>query len=76
VLASCYRRCLAVADALSVQSLAVPAIATGVYGFPLEEAAGIAVATIRDTPTTVRTVRLVAFDTETYAALTQALQSL
>src|SRR5512142_2466 len=39
VLASCYRRSLQVADQLGVRSIAFPAIATGVYGFPAEPAA-------------------------------------
>jgi O-acetyl-ADP-ribose deacetylase len=43
VLASCYRRSLAVADELGVTSIAFPAIATGVYGFPSDQAARIAV---------------------------------
>jgi len=38
VLASCYRRCLEVADQLDARSVAFPAIATGVYGFPAERA--------------------------------------
>ncbi|GAB7042737.1 MULTISPECIES: macro domain-containing protein [Catenuloplanes] len=62
VLASCYRRCLAVADTLGVRSLAVPAISTGVYGYPPAEAARIAVSTLRTTRTGVAVVRLVAFD--------------
>ena len=62
ILASCYRRSLQVADDLGVRSVAFPAIATGVYGFPPGQAAKIAVETIRSTPTTVQQVRLVAFD--------------
>jgi len=72
VLASCYRRWLAVADGLEIRSIAFPAIATGVYGFPPERAAEIAVSTLRSSPTQVDVARLVAFDDETfdlYAAL-------
>ncbi len=47
LLASCYRRCLAVADELGAASIAFPAISTGIYGYPRAAAAGIAVATIR-----------------------------
>ena len=72
VLASCYRASLAVADELGARSVAFPAIATGVYGYPLAEAARIAVDTIRATPTKVERVRLVAFDEPTYDALRQA----
>jgi O-acetyl-ADP-ribose deacetylase len=68
-LASCYRRSLEVADELSVRSIAFPAIATGIYGYPPEQAARIAVATLTSTPTRVERVRLVAFDHATYALL-------
>lgn len=62
VLASCYRRSLRIADDLDALTVAFPTIATGVYGFPAGQAARIAVATIRSTPTNVQQVRLVAFD--------------
>jgi O-acetyl-ADP-ribose deacetylase (regulator of RNase III) len=65
LLASCYRRCLEVADALGARRLAFPAISTGVYGYPSEQAATIAVDTLRSTPTSVELVRLVAFNEET-----------
>lgn len=74
ILASCYRRSLAVADDLHVRTLAFPAIATGVYGFPMKLAARIAVTTIRATPTTVQRVLLVAFDHSTHNLLTTALR--
>ncbi|WP_019870574.1 O-acetyl-ADP-ribose deacetylase [Salinispora oceanensis] len=73
VLASCYRRSLRVADELGARTVAFPAIATGVYGFPPEQAARIAVATIRSTPTTVQRVRLVAFDDDTRTYLQAAM---
>ncbi|MDP9796585.1 O-acetyl-ADP-ribose deacetylase (regulator of RNase III) [Catenuloplanes nepalensis] len=62
LLASCYRRCLEVADALGARSLAIPAISTGVYGYPAADAARIAVSTVRSVRTRVEVVRLVAFD--------------
>jgi O-acetyl-ADP-ribose deacetylase (regulator of RNase III) len=64
-LASCYRRALEVADRLGARSVAFPAISTGIYGFPRDRAARIAVATIQSAPTDVEEVRLVAFDSET-----------
>jgi O-acetyl-ADP-ribose deacetylase (regulator of RNase III) len=72
VLASCYRASLRVADELGVRSVAFPAIATGIYGYPVKAAARIAVRTIRATPTSVEKVLLVAFDEPTYDAFKQA----
>ena len=66
LLASCYRRSLEIADELGARSVAFPAISTGIYGYPSEEAAEIAVRTLRSTPTEVELVRLVAFDEKTY----------
>ncbi|HEX7160050.1 MAG TPA: O-acetyl-ADP-ribose deacetylase [Trebonia sp.] len=73
ILASCYRRSLQVADDLGARSLAFPAIATGIYGFPPDQAAKIAVETIRSTSTAVRQVRLVAFDQPARDVLEAAL---
>jgi O-acetyl-ADP-ribose deacetylase (regulator of RNase III) len=67
LLASCYRRALEVADELGARSVAFPAISTGIYGYPAEEAAQIAVTTLRSTPTQVDLARLVAFDDHTLA---------
>jgi O-acetyl-ADP-ribose deacetylase len=75
ILASCYRRSLQVADGLGARSVAFPAIATGIYGFPAEQAAQIAVATIRSTPAAVKQVRLVAFDEPTRDLLAAALNA-
>ena len=47
-LVSCYRRCLEVAQENGVRTIAFPAISTGVYGYPIEEATEIAVKTCRD----------------------------
>jgi O-acetyl-ADP-ribose deacetylase (regulator of RNase III) len=65
LLASCYRRALAVADELGARSVAFPAISTGAYGYPPRDAARIAVETLRGTPTQVELARLVAFDGRT-----------
>ena len=65
VLASCYRRSLEVADGLGARSVAFPAISTGVYGYPPDLAAEVAVTTLTATDTAVELVRLVAFDRST-----------
>src|SRR6185312_2068104 len=46
LLASCYRRAIALAQAHGLQSIAFPAISTGVYRFPATDAAGIAVTSV------------------------------
>lgn len=61
LLGSCYRRCLGVADELGATSIAFPAISTGVYGYPKDAAARIAVDTIRRSASQVRDVILTAF---------------
>jgi O-acetyl-ADP-ribose deacetylase len=65
-LASCYRRSLELADEVGARSIAFPAISTGAYGFPPDQAARIAVETLRSTVTSVRLARLVAFDHPTF----------
>lgn len=73
VLASCYRRSLEVADELSARSVAFPAISTGIFGYPAEEAARIAVTAVATTPTRVAVIRLVAFDRPSRDVLAAAL---
>jgi O-acetyl-ADP-ribose deacetylase len=46
LLASCYRQCLAIAAQNAIRSIAFPSISTGIYGYPIAEAAKIAVATV------------------------------
>jgi O-acetyl-ADP-ribose deacetylase len=65
LLASCYRRAVEAAADLGVTSMAFPAISTGVYGYPRQEAGRIAVDTLRGARSTVEEVRLVAFDPAT-----------
>jgi len=67
-LASCYRRCLALAVEKGAKSIAFPAISTGVYGFPSERAASIAHREVQAFLGTAPglDVRFVCFDRETY----------
>jgi len=60
-LASCYRRSLELADEYGLRSIAFPAISTGIYGYPLDQATEIAVRTVRDTVRTHPNVQLVRF---------------
>lgn len=66
LLANCYRNSLGLAEELRVESIAFPGISTGVYGYPKEEAASIAVEAIREyfsshPESRIKEVRLVAF---------------
>jgi O-acetyl-ADP-ribose deacetylase len=65
LLGSCYRRSLEVAGELGARSVAFPAISTGVYGYPADEAARVAVTTVRRAGAELDVVLLVAFDTPT-----------
>lgn len=56
ILASCYRESLRVADELGAASVAFPAVSAGVYGWPMADAARIAVGTVRSTPSRVAEV--------------------
>ncbi|WP_372343364.1 O-acetyl-ADP-ribose deacetylase [Streptomyces sp. KL116D] len=63
LLVSCYRESLRVAAQLGARTVAFPAISTGIYGWPLDDGARIAVATVRSAaPGTVEEVRFVVFD--------------
>ena len=66
ILASCYRRSLELADELGARSVAFPAISTGVYGYPPDQAAEVAADTVRTTDGGVELVRLVSFDAATF----------
>jgi len=75
LLASCYRRCLEVADEVGARSVAFPAISCGIYGYPVEEAAPVAVRAVRGAATGVELVRFVLFGDDTFAAFTTALEA-
>ncbi|HZU90564.1 MAG TPA: macro domain-containing protein [Stellaceae bacterium] len=61
LLASCYRNALALAEQKGVISIAFPAISTGVFGFPLERAAAIALGTVLDAAERLRTIEHIRF---------------
>lgn len=61
LLASCYRRSIELAAAHGVVRLAVPSISTGIYGYPIEQAADIAIATVRSAVREFGQVREVLF---------------
>jgi O-acetyl-ADP-ribose deacetylase (regulator of RNase III) len=69
-LASCYRESLRVADELGARTVAFPAISTGIFRYPLDEAALIAVETVRGADTEVAEARFVLFDARAYEAFT------
>ena len=72
-LASCYRRSIEVAGELAARTIAFPAVSAGAYGWPIDDAARIAVGTIGSTPSPVATVTFVLFDAAAKAAFDAAL---
>jgi O-acetyl-ADP-ribose deacetylase (regulator of RNase III) len=75
-LASCYRECLQLAAERDLKTIAFPAISTGAYGYPMAEAAAIAVREIRgflDQPSSVEEVRVVLFGEESLQTFRHAL---
>jgi O-acetyl-ADP-ribose deacetylase (regulator of RNase III) len=75
LLASAYRRSLAVADEIGARSVAFPAISTGIFGYPVDLATATAVATARTADTQVELVRFVCFDAATLAAYERELSA-
>ncbi len=61
LLARCYRNALALAEENDASSIAFPAISTGIFGYPVEEAADVALRTVREAAGGLRVVRLVRF---------------
>jgi O-acetyl-ADP-ribose deacetylase (regulator of RNase III) len=61
LLASCYRRSLQVAAENGIQTIAFPSIGTGIYGYPIDLAAKVAVTTVRDSTATFVAIREVIF---------------
>ena len=79
LLASCYRTCLAMAEERDVATISFPAISTGVYGYPLDEAANIAIREAQShlarPESKVRTVIFVLFGYEAWEVYDAAMQA-
>ena len=80
LLASCYRTCLQLADERNVRRITFPAISTGVYGYPIDEAARIALREVmthlKRHETKVRSATFVLFGTQAYDAFAAVLREL
>jgi len=74
LLESAYRRSLEVADEIGATSVAFPAISTGAYGWPMDDAARIAVAAVRTSGSRVEQVRFVLLSLKPLAIFTRALK--
>jgi O-acetyl-ADP-ribose deacetylase len=74
LLASCHTESLRVADELSAASVAFPAISTGAYGYPLEEAAPVSIEAVSAAFTRVELVRFVLFEHGALRAIEHALR--
>ena len=75
LLASCYRRSLELADVNHLRSVAFPSISTGAYGYPVEQAAPVALRAVIEylnTHTGIELVRFVLYDRHTFQAYQQA----
>lgn len=75
LLARCHTEALRVADELGARTVAFPAISTGVYGYPVEEAAPVAIAAVLGAETKVEEVRFVLFDVRAYEAFRASLEA-
>lgn len=79
LLASCYRNSLELAEENDIESISFPALSTGVFGYPVEEAAEVALNTIRDFlqgGTKIKLVRFVLYDSSTLETHEEVLRCL
>lgn len=77
LLRSCYISCLQAADARGIRSVSFPALSTGIFGYPVEEAARVAIRAFRDYlsgSTGIGLVRMVLYDRAAYDAHVRALE--
>ncbi|HYU57841.1 MAG TPA: O-acetyl-ADP-ribose deacetylase [Actinomycetota bacterium] len=75
LLASCHVESLRIADELGARTVAFPAISTGVYGYPLEEAAPVALRAVLEADTAVEEARFVLFDRRARDAFRRAVDT-
>uniref|UniRef100_A0AAU2JVX9 O-acetyl-ADP-ribose deacetylase n=1 Tax=Streptomyces sp. NBC_00049 TaxID=2903617 RepID=A0AAU2JVX9_9ACTN len=75
LLASCYRESLRIADESGARTVAFPAVSTGIYGWPMDDGARIAVETVRAARTAVEEVRFVLFDEAAFKAFEAAVEA-
>jgi O-acetyl-ADP-ribose deacetylase (regulator of RNase III) len=73
LLASCHKEPLRIADELGAETIAFPAISTGVFGYPVEEASVVAVEAVRRAATSVGQVRFVLLGHSAFEAFGRAL---
>jgi O-acetyl-ADP-ribose deacetylase (regulator of RNase III) len=76
LLASCYTESLRVADELGARAVAFPAVSAGIYGWPADDAARIALATVRAADSAVQEARFVLFTDQMRAVFAAALDAL
>jgi O-acetyl-ADP-ribose deacetylase len=75
LLTSCHTESLCVADELGARTVAFPAISTGVYGYPLDLAAPVAIRAVWEADTRVEEARFVLYDDRAFRAFEAALRS-
>jgi O-acetyl-ADP-ribose deacetylase (regulator of RNase III) len=73
LLASCHTESLRVADELGAETVAFPAISTGVFGYPVDEASVVAIQAVRRAETSVGQIRFVLFGRRAFEAFERAL---
>jgi O-acetyl-ADP-ribose deacetylase len=75
ILASCYRESLRVADELGAATVAFPAVSAGIYGWPADSAARIAIDAVRESGADIAEARFVLFTEDVYRAFERAAGS-
>jgi len=75
LLARCHTEALRIADEVGAATVGFPAISTGVYGYPVEEAAPVAIRAVLGAATRVEEVRFVLFSPDAYEAFRTALEA-